>query len=57
MGKFIVIACASLFCCGIVYHYAPSIVNHAFYLGSFDVRWMFLLLGGFVFCGYKLAGK
>jgi hypothetical protein len=57
MGRWIVILIASAACCGAVYKYAPGMTSHAFYLGSFDVRWMMLVGLGFVYMGHRLTKK
>lgn len=57
MGKFLVIALASLFVCGACICAWPSVQAHAFFVGQFSVRWIYLIGTACMFGGYKLTGK
>lgn len=57
MGKFLIIALASLFCCGMLAHYVPAVQGHAFFVSGNSITWTMLGFVGFIIGGYKLSGK
>lgn len=57
MGKFIVLSVFSLVCCGLLYHFAPSVANPIFHIGPVAVTGMLLGYGVFLWGGYRLTGK
>ena len=57
MGKFLIIALASLFCCGMLAHYVPAVQGHAFFVSGNSISWTMLCWLGFVYTGYKVSGK